>query len=348
MIREDLIVSAVNLLQQPQVAAAPLEKRIAFLQSKNLTSEEINAALQRVGESPVAPAAGSVAPYVAPPLPPQPGYAGGGGYYPAGQLAQRAQDGQPTRDWRDWFVMATITGGVGYGLFHLAKRYVYPVIAPPTPEQLSQDKAAIDASFAEAFQLLDQLSTDTAALKAAEEERTKRVDTCLEEVESVIEQLKATAKRREEEGKRVGEEVRSLRDLIPKALEGQKEAQAQALTDLQNELKSLKALVVNRQAAAAAGGPGMAGVGGMGMAPRYPGQGVMNGTPPLDPGAAMNGGSAGSAMVGAGNVVGAGAGGMRKDAGSSPLPFGLPQVKPAIPDWQKAMSGGGSTSGESS
>lgn len=338
MIREDLVVSAVNLLQQPQVAAAPLEKRIAFLQSKNLTSEEINAALQRVGEPPVAPSAGPVAPYVTPPLPPQPGFAGGGGYYPAGQLAQRAHNDQPTRDWRDWFVMATITGGVGYGLFHLAKRYVYPVIAPPTPQQLSQDKAAIDASFAEAFQLLDQLSTDTAALKAAEEERTKRVDTCLEEVESVIEQLKATAKRREEEGKRVGEEVRSLRDLIPKALEGQKEAQAQALMDLQNELKSLKALVINRQQAVA-GGSGM----GMGMAAgRYPGQGVMNGTPPLDPGAAMNG----PAMVGAGNVVGAGPAGMRKDAGvPSPMPFGLPQGKPGIPAWQKAMSGGAGASG---
>lgn len=230
------------------------------------------------------------------------------------------------------------------------QRYVYPVIAPPTPEQLSQDKAAIDASFAEAFQLLDQLSTDTAALKAAEEERTKRVDTCLEEVESVIEQLKATAKRREEEGKRVGEEVRSLRDLIPKALEGQKEAQAQALMDLQNELKSLKALVVNRQQAVA-GGQGVGGMGGMSMgmgmaAGRYPGQGVMNGTPPLDPGAALNGG----AMMGTGNVVGAGPAGIRKEGGgSSPLPFGLPQGKPGIPAWQKASasaSAGASGSGE--
>lgn len=317
MIREELVVSAVHLLQQPQVSAAPLEKRIAFLQSKNLTSEEINAALQRVGEPPVAPPAGPAVPYVAPPPPPPPGYVGGGSYYPSGQLAQRGLNDQPTRDWRDWFVMATISGGVGYGLYHLAKRYVYPVIAPPTPEQLSQDKAAIDASFAEAFQLLDQLSTDTAALKAAEEERTKRVDTCLEEVESVIEQLKATAKRREEEGKRVSEEVRSLRDLIPKALEGQKEAQAQALTDLQNELKSLKSLVVNRTQAANSGiNPG----------PKYPGQGVI-GIPPLDPAAGINGNP--------GNVLGNGPG-VKRD---SPLPFGLPTSKPAIPAWQRTSAG---------
>jgi len=35
------------VLQDPNVAAAPLDKRIAFLQSKNLTQEEIDAALSR-------------------------------------------------------------------------------------------------------------------------------------------------------------------------------------------------------------------------------------------------------------------------------------------------------------
>jgi peroxin-14 len=27
----------------------------------------------------------------------------------------------PKRDWRDWFIMATVMGGVGYGLFFVAK-----------------------------------------------------------------------------------------------------------------------------------------------------------------------------------------------------------------------------------
>ena len=37
-----------------------------------------------------------------------------------------------------------------------AKRYVYPMIAPPTTPQLEQDKKAIDGSFERAFSLLDQ------------------------------------------------------------------------------------------------------------------------------------------------------------------------------------------------
>lgn len=46
-IREELIESAVSFLQDPSVASAPIEKRLAFLQSKNLTQEEIDVALAR-------------------------------------------------------------------------------------------------------------------------------------------------------------------------------------------------------------------------------------------------------------------------------------------------------------
>ena len=70
------------VLKDPSVAAAPLEKRMAFLQSKNLTQEEINAALSRAGQ-----ASGPVAPPMAPPQgypyqPSPPGYGYPGGYWP--------------------------------------------------------------------------------------------------------------------------------------------------------------------------------------------------------------------------------------------------------------------------
>jgi hypothetical protein len=90
MVREDLITSAVSsismhdislltsrrspvcrdhrharmlrsnrslVLQDPSVASAPLEKRIAFLQSKNLTQEEVDVSLARAAaEDPSQPA----------------------------------------------------------------------------------------------------------------------------------------------------------------------------------------------------------------------------------------------------------------------------------------------------
>ena len=121
-----------------------------------------------------------------------------------------------------------------------------PLIAPPTPPQLEQDKTEIDASFNRAFALIDQLATDTAAIKTAESERTERLDTALQEVESVLSDLKLSNKRREEDSRRIGDEVRALKDAIPKALEGWKSDGDGKLREIGNELSSLKKLVGNR------------------------------------------------------------------------------------------------------
>ena len=121
-----------------------------------------------------------------------------------------------------------------------------PLISPPTQPQLEQDKAAIDASFSRAFSLIDQLASDTAALKSAEEERAERLDSALQEVEAVISELKAANKRREDDSRRIGDEVRGLKEMIPKALEGWKAAEDVKLKELGAGLKSLKILVGNR------------------------------------------------------------------------------------------------------
>ncbi|KAH0556953.1 hypothetical protein GP486_005259 [Trichoglossum hirsutum] len=268
MIREDLVVSAVtcenfNFLQDPGVSSSPLEKRIGFLQSKNLTQEEIDTALARAGES---PSAFSASGNTTPPTPSSSSYGYQGqqvmrqpadahGSYQGGYWPQQPPPPPPRRDWRDWFIMATVTGGIGYGLYFVAKRYIYPLIAPPTPPQLEQDKKSIDDAFTKAFALLDQLSIDTEALKASEQNRTERLDAALQEVEAVIGELKTTNQRREEEARRIGEEVRNLKDLIPKAMDAQKESTDGRLRELNTELRSLKTLVGSRMSAVAASRP---------------------------------------------------------------------------------------------
>lgn len=147
--------------------------------------------------------------------------------------------------------MATVVGGLGYGAYTVAKRYIYPLIAPPTPPQLEQDKAAVDASFDKAFALLDQLATDTQDLKASEEARTEKLDSALSEVESVIGQLKDASRRRDDEGRRLNDEIRALKDMIPTAMEQQKKSADQRLADLATEMKSLKTLINNRMSAPA-------------------------------------------------------------------------------------------------
>jgi peroxin-14 len=65
-------------------------------------------------------------------------------------------------------------------------------------------------------------------------------------VENVISELKTASKRREDESRRISDEVRGLKDLIPKAMEGQKETTDSRLRELNTELKSLKTLMGQR------------------------------------------------------------------------------------------------------
>lgn len=247
MVREDLIEGAVSFLQDPSVASAPLEQRIAFLRSKNLTQDEIDASLSRVGQSPSGQA---------PPVQyrqPSPQY--GNNYQQQYGYPQQWQQGlpeAPRRDWRDYFIAATVMGGVGYALYWTAKRYVYPLIAPPTPPQLEQDKAAVDASFDKAFALLEQLATDTQELKDAEASRKERLDAALAEVESAISRMKQANDEREMEAKRMAREVSEIRDQIPNAIAKEKEMTDNRLKDLHTEMKSLKTLVGNRMSGGAA------------------------------------------------------------------------------------------------
>ena len=244
--REDLVTSAVTFLQDPSVASSPVEKRIEFLRSKNLTEEEVQLSLARAENTSTSqPPQSQYYPpqqYGQRPPPPQ-GF--GYNYNPYNDF-QAAPPEPPKRDWRDWFIMATVVGGVSYGLYVLADRYVKPLIVPPTPPQLEQDKTAIDEQFNRAFALIDTLSSDTTALKEAEEARTQKLDTVLADVESVVAELKAANIRREDDARRMAEDITRLKDSLPTAIDGVKQGSERQLKELSTELASLKTLMSNR------------------------------------------------------------------------------------------------------
>lgn len=148
------------------------------------------------------------------------------------------------------------------------QRYVVPLIAPPTPPQLEQDKASIDESFKRAFDLIEQLSTDTAAIKSSEEARQEKLDSALGDMERVVEEMKISSRRRDEDSRRINEEVRSLQAMIPKAMKAQEEQSDNRLRELNTELKSLKTLISNRmsgQGVASSAVPRSSGVTGANM-----------------------------------------------------------------------------------
>jgi peroxin-14 len=164
------------------------------------------------------------------------------------------------------------------------QRYVVPLVAPPTPPQLEQDKQNIDEQFTRAFALIDQLATDTTALKSAEEARTERLDAALREVENVVSELKASSRRRDDDTRRINDEIRNLKDSIPKALEGAREGNENRLKELGSELKSLKVLLSNRLSA---GNAPASSTSGRTVGPATP-------TEPSDSPATTNGASAAS------------------------------------------------------
>lgn len=239
--REELISSAVNFLQDPSVSSSPVEKKIEFLKSKNLTQEEVEIALsQASGQSPPS----QNAPFYPPQQYQRPPSGYNYGYPPYGQWQQPPEP--PKRDWRDWFIMATVVGGASFGMYALAQRYIKPLIAPPTPPQLEQDKAAIDEQFNRAFALLDTLSQDTNELKEAEKQRTMKLDAAINDIESIVAELKAANLKREDEARRMESEVKSMKDSLPRAIDSVRDGSERQLKELSNELASLKTLMSNR------------------------------------------------------------------------------------------------------
>lgn len=108
------LTSAV--LQDPNVASSTVDNRISFLRSKNLTQEEIDAALARAGGSPPPPTSSPPVPYQGAQSGPPAPY-----YQPFPQHAWQPPPPPPRRDWRDWFIMATVVSGVSYGIYALGK-----------------------------------------------------------------------------------------------------------------------------------------------------------------------------------------------------------------------------------
>ncbi|KAK1923138.1 peroxisomal membrane anchor protein conserved region-domain-containing protein [Papiliotrema laurentii] len=242
--REELLHNAVLFLLDPKVKESSLTSRITFLEGKGLTEPEIQEALKRA-------AAGETG--VKNPSP------GGweGRSYPSARLGRDVAYGTggptgppafPQRDWRDVFIMAVISGGVVYGLTALARKYLVPHLRPPTTSSFQQTSQSLSEQYDAAQASLDELTRSTKSLQDTLEADRERITTVVEEVEGAVRSVKDNEERWREEMREVRGEVESVRDLVPKMIEKHSAAQSASLKDLQNELRSLKALLQSRAA----------------------------------------------------------------------------------------------------
>ena len=157
----------------------------------------------------------------------------------------------------------------------------------------------------------------------------------------MIGELKSASRRREEDARRMSDEVRGLKDLIPKAMEGQKETTDSRLRELNNELKSLKTLMGQRLNPQTNSTPTSYGPTGRPSSAQQSTTSAAN---------SSNGSSsADNATPKTASVSnGGGAEPSTTSGRSSPFGTGLPAGKAAIPAWQLAASNKTSTNDSSS
>ncbi|KAJ3313403.1 peroxisomal membrane protein pex14 [Blyttiomyces sp. JEL0837] len=280
--RDDAIQLAVRFLKDPKVQQSTLAKRIAFLESKGLSTAEIEEALaqvngtststsssstsitvpttapsapqQQIQQGPVPPGRPVYQPYpggpgYAGPVPP-PGYGPGPGYgypYPGPYPPPPGQVKPYEYNWKDYTLGVIGVSAVGYGVYKFAKHYITPYLLWPTEAKLAADQKRMEDQLSKATEVLEATQTASENLKKLIEGNSDTLATALDGLkESMKDVVNADAKR-DEEIKAIKVEVDSIKEMIPKMIEKSKESQASTLTELQNEVKSLKNLLLNRR-----------------------------------------------------------------------------------------------------
>ncbi|KLO20205.1 hypothetical protein SCHPADRAFT_992296 [Schizopora paradoxa] len=230
--RRALMDNAISFLRDPNSQASSFAQRIQFLEAKGLTPDEIQEAMHQ--------AALSQGPSQYPQYTPYPQY--GASPYPMGPMGVN----RPPLDWRDYFIMAVVSGSFMYGAVALARKYLMPHLKPPSSTVYEEDRDALAAQFDVAEALLKEIQEETREVKESVEAQKVKVDQAAEDVEAAVKDMREGEIRTRDEMREIREEVNSIRDMLPKMIDKNKEAQSNSLAELQQELKSLKALLLSR------------------------------------------------------------------------------------------------------
>lgn len=238
---EDLINSAVSFLQDANVASSPLNKKIEFLQSKGLNEQEVEEAMKRANGT---SASTTATPSPAPPM----SYKAATQGYPAQAPLDYYQLAPPVpeRTWKDYFIMATATAGVTYGLYQVVSRYLIPSIVPPGQSRIDEDKAKIDEEFIKIDKVLEQLALEQKEVKDANEAKLKELDVVIDNVNDFLSKYNKDKLKFDDDLRLMKLEVDNLQNSIEKNMKLTKENIHDELSEISDELVSLKNLIKAR------------------------------------------------------------------------------------------------------
>ena len=215
--RDDLIKSAVAFLRDPQVQQSPLTKRIAFLEGKGLTSDEIQHALSQTG----------VPNESASPSP-----------------STSSKSAQPASFslWQ-WTWTALVTSAVTLSGYHLIQQALQEWF--PSTQRLNDQAEALDSSLLDATNVLRDVQTRLETTHDASATQRTALDALMEEVRSALNEVRDKQQRYQQDMDAMMTDVQTLKTAVPELLEKVKETQMKMLQDVSGELKSLKTLMVS-------------------------------------------------------------------------------------------------------
>ncbi|KAM3872395.1 peroxisomal membrane protein PEX14 [Diretmus argenteus] len=163
--REALIITAVKFLQNPKVRQSPMATRKAFLKKKGLTDDEVDLAIQRSGSTEEILALSPVGP-------PHPLH--------AAQLTP-----SPTGyRWRDYGTLTIIMVGVAFGLHHLYRKCILPLIIGSREDKkhLQRMESNIAAMSGTLTQTVSQLQQTLASVQELLVQQQQRIQALSQEL----------------------------------------------------------------------------------------------------------------------------------------------------------------------
>ncbi|KAI8894898.1 peroxisomal membrane anchor protein conserved region-domain-containing protein [Globomyces pollinis-pini] len=210
--RREIIDSAVKFLQDPKVQQAPLDKRLAFLQSKGLTQEEIDQAVKESNtNSANSSAVSGTGNTVANTSAAQPAYA------PAIPPMVPAKVSTPTT-WKDVSLALVGMAGVGYALKYAWVKLVMPYLDFPDAKTVRNDTNLIQSSLENNSSTISLVKNQTTDLMAAMESHANGVSNTLDEINTLLSSLKASDAKKNDDIVSIQAELDELKSTFPKVI----------------------------------------------------------------------------------------------------------------------------------
>lgn len=243
-LREDLVESAVEFLRDPRVKGTTLQKKVGFLESKGMNTEEIQAALtrslQKKRDQEVPKKSNSSA----------------AGFVVSKETNNTFAPPRPASfTWKEYLLTSAVFGVVTYSTFQLAQKFLVPLLNWPSEENLEKERQRMDKHFDQAFLAIETVKKDTQTIFSQVKEHHKSLDASLTEVSKAIETIRDQDNNRSADVDNLWEEMEGIKSMIPEIFSRNQNSQENLLSELQSELRSLKAMLNRKLNSAASSFP---------------------------------------------------------------------------------------------